>query len=439
MKVLHQADTTLLKLLPKQELREDTVYVPSQFALAFEHKGKRYVFHTLTAQLSEADLPRSVKGIDCERALVEGLFLVPEDKDECAFYESVARLGRLFAKSRDAGTRFQILPTFGCNARCVYCYEEGVHPITMTQEVADQTVRFILEQCKGRPVKLTWFGGEPLLHPGIIDRITGQLKEHGVAYGSRIISNGSLVMPETVRKMKDDWNVGHVQISMDGAEPDYIARKRYYAYRDTYHAVMDAVDLMSAAGIQVVIRCNAEEANWDGMPQFLKDLGARIKHKENVGLYFAPLNQIRAGENDLAMWERIAAIRPLIEKEGIKAHPFLAPRMSFRANACMADAGTFVIAPDGGLHPCEHCPPEARYGDVFHGVTDGAARAAFCDAHETREQCRKCPFLPDCTSFQSCPVQDTHCREARMIFALDVLKRIIDQNAQIDAEEIADC
>ena len=49
---------------------------------------------------------------------------------------------------------------------------------------------------------------------------------------------------------------------MDGAEPDYIARKRYYTARDQYHTVMEAVSRMSEAGIRVVIRCNVDEENW---------------------------------------------------------------------------------------------------------------------------------------------------------------------------------
>ena len=74
-----------------------------------------------------------------------------------------------------------------------------------------------------------------------------------------------------------------------------------------------------------------------------------------------------------------------------------------------------LAKPDGGLYPCEHCPPESRFGDVANGVTDDGVKWVFCRADRTREMCRKCPFLPDCTSFASCPVQDTHCREKRMM------------------------
>ncbi|MBQ2201318.1 MAG: hypothetical protein II412_01990, partial [Clostridia bacterium] len=53
----------------------------------------------------------------------------------------------------------------------------------------------------------------------------------------------------------------------------------------------------------------------------------------------------------------------------------------------------------------------------------------FCRTDRTREMCRKCVFLPDCTSFASCPWVDAHCEEAHRINALSNLKQMLDQRA----------
>ena len=49
--------------------------------------------------------------------------------------------------------------------------------------------------------------------------------------------------------MAGDWKLTKIQISMDGAEPDYIARKRYYTARDQYHTVLEAV----SCGVPVIV------------------------------------------------------------------------------------------------------------------------------------------------------------------------------------------
>ena len=296
---------------------------------------------------------------------------------------------------------------------------------TMTPEVISQTVRYILDTCGRQKVHLAWFGGEPLLCPDIISRICQALKEAGIPYFSTMTSNGSLITEEILLKMTGEWNLKRIQLSMDGAEADYVARKRYPVYRDYYHGVLKAADRMAEKGIHVMIRCNVDEENWDRVSDFGNDYKTWIQHRELVGIDFAPLNEVRFGSRDVQMWEKIFSFEMKTSRTPIQGQVLLNPETRFRSTHCMADNGTVVIAPDGTLYACEHCHPEAKFGNIFDGVTDEDARKAFCRMDRIREKCRTCPSLPMCTSFTACPVEDTHCRQVWEMRMKAILKEII--------------
>ena len=59
-------------------------------------------------------------------------------------------------------------------------------------------IEFIISHDLTNGVNFNWFGGEPLLRPNIIDRITDAMNERGIKYGSYIISNGSLLDAEII-------------------------------------------------------------------------------------------------------------------------------------------------------------------------------------------------------------------------------------------------
>ena len=162
---IKKPDERLARLLPPVRPQPGVKYIPSQFVLPFEQEGKLYLFNNLTKQCVEGVMPVSARAGEGWDELIAARFLVPEDKDECALYNQVSALLR--AMNRKKGlSGYIILPTLGCNARCVYCYEEGMKPVTMTPETVEQVIRYILDTHEGDKVHLSWFGGEPLLGSG---------------------------------------------------------------------------------------------------------------------------------------------------------------------------------------------------------------------------------------------------------------------------------
>ena len=405
-------------------MKDHAAYRLSRFAIPFEYCEKPYLFNMLTKQCFKLDSPitdeASFERAEIEESaalgtLADGYFLVPEGTDENGFYLSLSSMLRAYFR-QTGYTTYTVLPTLACNARCVYCYEEGSKPVRMTEKTADETVDFIVRtRKKDSPILLSWFGGEPLLGESVIDRITKGLRENGVEFYSTIVTNGSLIDSRLIEKMKDEWNLKSAQVSIDGLEADYISRKRYYHYENTFEKVLENIDALSGAGINVNLRCNIDTENVKDMPEVIRMLSGKIKNKDNITLYFAALNQVRASDDCFSINTMIEEAKPLIAEAGFKFQPRPRPGMSFRVFRCMADRITanVVIAPDGSLSPCLESNSATVYGNITEGITNRSIYEKYAGTGPVREKCADCPYLPDCTAFANCPVVDRHCREIR--------------------------
>ena len=91
----------------------------------------------------------------------------------------------------------------------------------MDRETADRVISYIKEHCGGQQVKLSWFGGEPLVNHKVIDQICNGLRNDGIPYESRMISNAYLFDDTIVAKAADLWNLKNIQITLDGTEVVY--------------------------------------------------------------------------------------------------------------------------------------------------------------------------------------------------------------------------
>ncbi|MBR3457556.1 MAG: radical SAM protein, partial [Selenomonadaceae bacterium] len=140
-------------------------------------------------------------------------FVVPKDMDERENYGK----WRKFLQQNRNYLSLNITTTLKCNAKCPYCYENGVKPVDFDESKLDALIEFIKKEEKGIPIKLNWFGGEPLLNPGLIDEVTRRVGECGFRFESYIVTNGSLITKKMLRKFKR-WNVRSIQITLDGTE-----------------------------------------------------------------------------------------------------------------------------------------------------------------------------------------------------------------------------
>lgn len=120
--------------------------------------------------------------------------------DELAAIEAESHIG--VVKAPTLG--LVLCPTLGCNFDCPYCFENH-YAGKMSAEVQDDDVALagrMIDASAPERMKVTWFGGEPLLAPEIVESLSQRLialaDERGIEYDAGIITNGYLLDQDIV-------------------------------------------------------------------------------------------------------------------------------------------------------------------------------------------------------------------------------------------------
>lgn len=148
--------------------------------------------------------------------LVAGNFVIDETFDELAFIEEQYQRER-----QRSQFLLTILPTFGCNLGCDYCFV-GKKSGAMDRERQDQIIAFVTERFSSHTfptMAVDWFGGEPLLGLSAIEFLSQAFLElcaaHDTPYSAQVITNGTMISDKAVDVMLRS-GVDRLQITLDG-------------------------------------------------------------------------------------------------------------------------------------------------------------------------------------------------------------------------------
>ena len=483
LKMIYKGDPAVWEMLGKQKLpaeavnEEETgpsfapfIVKPTIYLVRKYVDGFYLIFHVLTRAMYLApaswvhylvDEYRGKLELDNEiqKELFQNWFLVDESLDETQLYLDTRE--RMLENDKCPGglRHFTILPTSACNARCTYCFEEGMRYQKMSPETVVAVVQFIISQAPKRndtfagdqPVNkesilylpeennkpltreeldfeaaktagndrilLSWFGGEPLCAPDNIDRICSALIEAGIAFDSDMISNGSLFTEEMVRRAIDVWHLREVQITLDGLEEEYLRRKRYSSsVEDPFGTVIHNIHILLQHEIRVIIRLNLDYQNAGQLfllvDYLASEFPASSEERKFLHVYSEPIKYDTIDGND----EVQAISRDLhyhIEQKGL-ATSYGVNLQKLKLDFCMADApqGNVVICADGSLNLCDQLCESMTYGDVYSGITKPDVWAELNSPAVLAEECDNCKWLPECTPFMKakCPNQIIECK-----------------------------
>lgn len=333
--------------------------------------------------------------------------------------EELAILDAMRIKEKDNPIQgVTILPTTDCNARCFYCFEEGIARYTMSKKVAEQTIKFINNFYDKKELAIAWFGGEPLLKFDIIEYITLELKKLGYTLNTHITTNGSLLTKDMISFFMANYSNTSFQITLDGVDEKYYQAKKYIdiAPQDAFRRVIDNIKMILSAGLPIQVRINflpskIEEAKetYYHVLELLSDVDV-----SNLYLYMAPLNVKDDNEiisrfkgKDMehpylqlvkAQYQAGFPLNSIVYKDDNR----LLGGFNLMPNCASCGILTnkrIIIDADGSLYKCHRLTGRKDWnvGNVFDGVdTECYAYRHFTSPYIDEEGCKKCNILPIC-------------------------------------------
>ena len=333
MKILQNGDERVAKIIKKEEIDEAALYRPFRYLYASPAHTGNLLMNTLSGvilQLTEEEWQAfgeiQKNGIMGSELILHPLkllaslrFLVTDSTEEYKLYTQVRAVLRSMEPKKVPGIQqYTIFPTTGCNARCIYCFEEDIPVRTMTPDTADQVADYICRTRANNTVKLVWFGGEPLVARTIIDRICRRLSDLAVPYTSEIITNAVLMTKDLAAHARDLWHVRRVQVSVDGARADYEYRKAFVAPQlHNYDTLFDAIGVLLGEDFEVILRCNYDRGNLDGMKSFLDDVRSRFQNSDKLYLYFGMLYQEQLTDECMETYGKMLDLQRYLDATGM--------------------------------------------------------------------------------------------------------------------------
>lgn len=457
MKILKQGDSRVAKIIHKKRLDKEKQYRAAQFVYPYSEGGRYLLRNTLskeTAELTQSEWEAfeqlRVNGADGDYIEKNGLtqlalsgYLVESGNDDVKQYKTVVFLLKTMAGTAPGYHTYTIWPTSGCNARCIYCFEEGFKSRTMTTQTAERVIEFIKDTKQSGKIRIKWFGGEPLLGHRLISYMCRKLKENEIDFDSTMITNCSLVTEELAKEISELWNMKVIQVSLDGDKADYERRKHYYApEKHNYETVIRGIRALAAQGLKINLRCNVDDNNIDGLAAFVDQLKADIGNIENINLYLSPLFGVEECRPTKELFAKMSALTEYCQSIGLVKSSHNADTR-LKVNYCMADSMDKVIGigPDGEFNNCDSLLEQNVWGNIFDGVTDQVKYDELKKTLPVDEKCAKCPFLPQCTPFykNGCPCWLEKCYEyncMRTEHALHNLLKGENTETEEDDEEL---
>lgn len=295
-----------------------------------------------------------------------------------------------------------------CNLGCKYCYEgkrKGKH--YMSADTADDFVNFLKAGVlKNKDaINLIFYGGEPLLSVDTIVRISKDIrsfvKSQGIAFGFTLTTNGTLLTPQIVKKLKP-LGLRSASITLDGPREVHDSFRPFKAGKGSFETIVRNIKNVCPM-IDVHIGGNYTRERHREFPRLLDYL-----LKNGLGP-----NKISSVEFDPVFQESKKFATPdfhdgckslsepwlcdasVFLREEILKRSFLTQKIE-PAVCAVEQRDMLVVNYDGTLYKCPGLVGRKKF-------CVGSLKTGILDYHKTHqignwksEKCLECAYLPLC-------------------------------------------
>ncbi|HYO12909.1 MAG TPA: radical SAM protein [Thermoanaerobaculia bacterium] len=356
--------------------------------------------------------------------------------EEETFFSRLAE--KLHERALRQAPSYIFMPTYDCNLRCSYCYQDHMrtdcsfkHLLrSMRRPIVDRIFAALprieelhgLDPRKLRRRNLGLFGGEPLLAANrpIIEYILGKAFETGEA-DFWAITNGTEI--DAYRDLLGPAGIARLQITVDGPPREHDKRRVYADGSGSYERIAANITMALELGVAVSVRLNVDRHNLADLPAVADEIVARGWDRcPGFGAYTSP---VRAGNgktgagSTLSSWDLDRALTRMREEhphlrvlarpdEGLRAK---ARRIfddsqeilpSLRPSFCSAHDRMYIFDPFGDIYTCweRTGDPNVSIGKV---TPEGDVEFRFDQMKVWRSRtvasnpvCRRCRFALHC-------------------------------------------
>lgn len=395
-------------------------YVISRYVCLFVSSENKYLVYSSRSNSFlevEPDLYDFISRCRCNSLLIEQLeedvfqflnerkIVVQNNEDNDYILELQYQTNSITYSQSSLG--LVIAPTIECNFACYYCFEENKRVVKMTDRTIDNLMSFIIDHKNAKALKVTWYGGEPLLAVDVIRKVLSRISSDSSIKlcEHNIITNGYYIDDEIIELFKQ-YPLNMIQITLDGNKKRHDGiRKDKITGEASYDRILKNIGVIldKLPDTEVHVRVNIDKNNINDFYELIEDLGKRWSSKK-IHIYPGVLRIDNEDRTDLACHaiQRADMGKLLLDlKEKGLYDVDLYPH-SFDKVCSATNINSYVIGPLGEIYKCWNDVSDDRkiigYIDkkeltnkrLFYQYTVG------CKWHED-ERCRKCFFLPICS------------------------------------------
>ena len=356
------------------------------------------------------------------------------------YIDDVNGMSRVFAA--------KVAMNLDCNLACKYCFE-GLRKgkFYMTRETADLFIEFVekIVLSGKEEIMLTFYGGEPLLSLDLIAYISEKTKmlaeDNGLTYHGAIITNGTLLTPGVVKRLKM-LGIGEAAVTLDGPAEIHNNFRPFKAGRGSFDLIIK--NLKEACGImEIQLNGNFTRENYRNFPMlldFLTETGLTADKismvrfgpvtKESKGIALPDFHDGCDSFNEPWLQGADVYLREEILRHGYKTYKLV-------PGICSLDMKDHMLVNhDGNIYKCPGLigRTEFKAGDVITGLKN--IGNAYNPDNWKNEECLDCCYLPLC--FGGCrymrlvregTMDGVDCRKS---YFDSVLETLISQNIKYD-------